>query len=77
MRTTGTDPGETAETITVGMPPSGVSAAVKTMMRKGGSPACRWPWCPATVCFSPEAGGWPTGPRTDRRRHPRLTCGSR
>ena len=38
MRTTGTDPAGTAETIAVGTPPSGVSAAVKTMMRKGGVP---------------------------------------
>ena len=38
MRTTGTDPGGIGETIAVGTPPSGVSAAVKTMMRKGGVP---------------------------------------
>ena len=38
MRTTGTDPGGIGETIAVGTPPRGVSAAVKTMMRKGGVP---------------------------------------
>ena len=38
MRTTGTDPSGIGETIAAGTPPSGVSAAVKTMMRKGGVP---------------------------------------
>src|SRR5215218_7179106 len=56
MRTTGTEQGETGETITVGMPPSGVSAAVKTMMRKGGVPGV------SLVVVSRDgvllAGGW-------------------
>jgi len=38
MRTTGTDAGGIAETIAAGTPPTGVSAAVKTMMREGDVP---------------------------------------
>ena len=65
MRTTGTDPSETAETITVGMPPSGVSAAVKTMMRKGGVPGV------SLVVVSRDgvllAGGWGLADRSANR----------
>jgi CubicO group peptidase (beta-lactamase class C family) len=65
MRTTGTDPGEIGETITVGMLPSGVSAAVKTMMRKGGVPGV------SLAVVSPDrvllAGGWGLADRSANR----------
>lgn len=65
MRTTGTDPSETAETITVGTPPSGVSAAVKRMMRKGGVPGVSLAVvCPDRVLL---AGGWGLADRSANR----------
>jgi CubicO group peptidase (beta-lactamase class C family) len=65
MRPTRTDPGETAETIAVGMPPNGLSAAVKTMMRKGGVPGV------SLAVVSPDrvvlAGGWGLADRSANR----------
>ena len=65
MRTTGTDPGGIGETIAVGTPPSGVSAAVKTMMRKGGVPGV------SLAVVSRDrvllAGGWGLADRSANR----------
>jgi CubicO group peptidase (beta-lactamase class C family) len=65
MRTTGTDPGGIGETITVGTPPSGVSSAVKTMMRKGGVPGLSM----AVVSRNRVllAGGWGLADRAANR----------
>ena len=65
MRTTGTHPGGIGETIAVGTPPSGVSAAVKTMMRKGGVPGLSL----AVVSSSGVllAGGWGLADRSANR----------
>ena len=65
MRTTGTDPGGIGETIAVGTPPSGVSAAVKAMMREVGVPGVS-----LTVVSRNSvllAGGWGSADRADNR----------
>jgi CubicO group peptidase (beta-lactamase class C family) len=65
MRTTGTDRGGIGETIAVGTPPSGVSAAVKAMMRKGGIPGLSL----AVVSRNRVllAGGWGLADRSESR----------
>src|SRR5829696_7826487 len=65
MRTTGTEPGGIGETITVGTPPSGASAAVKAMMRKGSVPGVSL----AVVSSSGVllAGGWGLADRSANR----------
>jgi CubicO group peptidase (beta-lactamase class C family) len=66
MRTTGTDRGGIGETIAFGTPPPrGVSAAVKTMMRKGGVPGVSL----AVVSSSGVllAGGWGLADRAANR----------
>ena len=65
MRTTGTEPAEIAETIAVGTPPRGASAAVKTMMRNGGVPGV------SLAVVSRDrvllAGGWGLADRSANR----------
>ena len=65
MRTTGTDQNRIGETIAVGTPPSGVSAAVKTMMRNGGVPGVSL----AVVSRNSVllAGGWGLADRSENR----------
>jgi CubicO group peptidase (beta-lactamase class C family) len=65
MRTTGTDPGGIGETIAVGTPPGDVSAAVTTMMRKGGVPGVSL----AVVSRNRVllAGGWGVADRSESR----------
>src|SRR5215213_1917200 len=65
MRTTGRDAGGIAETIAVGMPPRGVSAAAKTMMREGDVPGL------SLAVVSRDgvllAGGWGLADRSANR----------
>jgi CubicO group peptidase (beta-lactamase class C family) len=65
MRTTGTDRAAIGETIAVGTPPSGVSAAVKAMMRTGGVPGLSL----AVVSRNRVllAGGWGLADRSESR----------
>jgi CubicO group peptidase (beta-lactamase class C family) len=65
MRTTGADAGGIGERIAAGRLPSGVSAAVKTMMRKGGVPGLSL----AVVSRDSVllAGGWGLADRTANR----------
>ena len=65
MRTTGTKPGGIGETIAVGTPPSGLSAAVKAMMGKGGVPGVSL----AVVSRNGVllAGGWGLADRSANR----------
>ncbi|HYP44974.1 MAG TPA: serine hydrolase domain-containing protein [Propionibacteriaceae bacterium] len=65
MRTTATDRGGLGETIGVGTPPGGVSAAVKAMMRKDGVPGV------SVAVVSRDgvllAGGWGLADRSESR----------
>jgi CubicO group peptidase (beta-lactamase class C family) len=62
---TGTDAGGIGETIAAGTPPSGISAAVKTMMRKGGVPGLSLAMVSRDSVLL--AGGWGLADRSANR----------